>query len=293
MDCTILGIDPLSLISLTVNYAPVSKASKDAEKASLAQESAIAMLATKSGTLKEEVDQLTAQLDAPNIAYQKYVEALRSWTERRNEIIGSADLPDTIEYIKKKIDDLKTLPAQIAVVEKSREQLVEEIFCHISFLVDNYRKLYSPVQEFITNHPIARKQFNLDFNASIFPADLEELFLGKMNQGRKGSFCGLEEGKKVLSSLITAADLQSAAGVKKFTIELFDRLEYDHRSSPKTKSILAEQLRLQVNPIDMLDLIFGLEYLVPKYELRWSGKGSGSAVTRRTRYSPVGFLSPY
>jgi predicted ATPase len=27
-----------------------------------------------------------------------------------------------------------------------------------------------------------------------------------------------------------------------------------------------------VDPIEILDLIFGLEYLVPKYELRWSGK---------------------
>lgn len=271
-DCGILGIDPSALVKVTIDFVPVSTVAENAATASASQDKAIALLATRADTLKHEVGQLAAQLDAPNSAYQKYVEATRTWTERRDGIIGSAEVTDTIEFFKKKIADLKKLPALIAEAEKSRDQKVQEIFENIVSLVNNYKKLYSPVQEFITNHPIAKKQFNLDFNASIFATDLEELFLSKINQGRKGSFCGVDEGKRVLSSLLASADLQSAVGAKKFATDLLDRLDYDHRSSPKTPSSFADQLRLQVDPNEVLDLIFGLEYLVPKYELRWSGK---------------------
>ena len=271
-DCNVLGIEPATLVNLTVNLAPVRGASEAAAKALSEQDSAVALSAAGVDKLTQEIDQLTEKLDAPNSAYQKYVEAVRLWKERREEIIGSTDAAGTIEYFKKKADELKTLPAQIAAVEKLRDKKVEEIFQHIAALVENYKKFYRPVQEFISGHPVATKRFRLDFNASIVATNLEDLFLGKINQARKGSFCGLEEGKNALSNLVATADLQSAVGARKFAAGLLDRLENDHRLSPKTSSILSEQLRQQVEPLEILDAIFGLEYLVPRYQLRWTGK---------------------
>jgi len=116
------------------------------------QDSAVALSAAGVDKLTQEIDQLTEKLDAPNSAYQKYVEAVRLWKERREEIIGSTDAAGTIEYFKKKADELKTLPAQIAAVEKLRDKKVEEIFQHIAALVENYKKFYRPVQEFISGH---------------------------------------------------------------------------------------------------------------------------------------------
>lgn len=271
-DCAVLGIDPETLVSLTVNLTPVKGASDAADKALSEQDSAVALSVAGVGKLTQEVGQLTEKLDAPNSAYQKYVEATRLWMERRDAIVGSAETPGTIEYLKKKTDELKMLPAQIEGVEKLRDKKVEEIFQLIAALVENYKKFYRPVQEFITSHPVATKRFKLDFNASIVASNLEDLFLGRINQARKGSFCGLDEGKSALSSLVATADLQSAIGARKFANGLLDRLEYDHRSSPKMGSTLSEQLRQQGEPIEILDVIFGLEYLVPRYQLRWTGK---------------------
>jgi hypothetical protein len=50
------------------------------------------------------------------------------------------------------------------------------------------------------------------------------------------------------------------------------RFESDHRSIPYAPSSVIEQLRSGVEPVALLDAIFGLSYLVPKYQLKWAGK---------------------
>jgi ABC-type transport system involved in cytochrome bd biosynthesis fused ATPase/permease subunit len=50
------------------------------------------------------------------------------------------------------------------------------------------------------------------------------------------------------------------------------RFESDYRSKPYTPSSVTEQLRTGVEPVALLDAIFGLSYLVPKYQLKWAGK---------------------
>jgi ABC-type lipoprotein export system ATPase subunit len=271
-DCEVLGINPETLVSIATDFGPVSNASETAGKVSIEQDNAIIALTAKSEKLKQESEELTRQLDAPNSAYQQYLEVLRQWSEQRDRITGGADAPDTIAYLKRRVEDLDKLPEQIAEAEKSRGLKVGEIYENVAALLDNYKRLYQPVQDFIDSHPIANKQFKLDFNASIFVTDIESQFLDKINQGRRGTFCGLEEGKSALSALVASADLQSMTGATKFANDLLDRLERDYRTSAKSKSVFSEQLKIGVGPAEVLDHIFGLKYLVPKYELRWSGK---------------------
>jgi len=271
-DCQVLGIDPISLVTVFIDLASVSATAAAATEASKEQDGAIAASKASIESLKKEIQDLSEKLDAPNNAYQRYLQALAGWKERREEITGNADTPETVEYFKRKVAELDTIPEQLKAAERSRGEKVEEIYNQISAVVENYKRLYQPVQEFISSHPLASEKFRLDFNASIVASDLESTFLGKINRGRKGSFNGIGEGNTALSRLVATADFQSAAGANNFAQELLNRLEYDHRVSPKTNSILKEQLVTGVEPIDILDTIFGLEYLVPRYQLRWSGK---------------------
>jgi hypothetical protein len=94
----------------------------------------------------------------------------------------------------------------------------------------------------------------------------------KGNSGRKGSFCGVEDGKRALKDLIEQADFQAVGGVTQFCSDLMERFEKDHRSKPHVPCSLADQLRSGVQPVELLDAIFGLSYLVPKYQLKWAGK---------------------
>jgi ATPase subunit of ABC transporter with duplicated ATPase domains len=124
----------------------------------------------------------------------------------------------------------------------------------------------------ITTYEIRILRARSEFDASIVSVNLDEEVLSKVDRGRKGSFNGLEDGKRVLKALVDTADFQTASGAVSFAEAVMDRLYADFRSTPPLSLTLREQLRQGVEPLELLDAIFGLRYLRPKYQLKWSGK---------------------
>ena len=271
-DCKVLGIDAAKLVTVTIDQSSVTKASEAAAKQLEDEEGKITAANADLKALKETVDGLTEQLDAPNSAYRKYTEALREWTERLAELVGEATTRDSLSHIEAQIKELDDVPNLLKEAQTARTDKVKNIFAQIESVVAIYRELYHPVQEFILFHPVAKKQFQMEFDASIIASRWEEIILAKVNQGRKGTFCGVEEGKRALKELIEQANLQTVGGVTQFCSDLMARFEIDNRSKPYTPSSVSEQLRSGVEPVALLDAIFGLSYLVPKYQLKWAGK---------------------
>ena len=271
-DCKVLGIDATKLVTVTIAKASVTKADEAAAKQLEQEEEKINAANNELKALKDLVDALTEQLDAPNSAYQRYTEALRQWMERRSELVGDTTTRDSLSHVEAQIKELDDVPNLLKEAQTSRTNKVKEIFAQIESVVAIYRELYHPVQEFILFHPVAKKQFQMEFDASIIASQWEEIILAKVNQGRKGTFLGAEEGKRALKELLEQADLQTAAGVTQFCLDLMSRFESDHRSTPHVPSSVIEQLRSGVEPVALLDAIFGLSYLVPKYQLKWAGK---------------------
>ena len=272
VDCKVLGIDTAKLVTVEVDQSPVEKARETAEKQLGDEEGKIRAADAELRTLKQLVDGLTEQLDAPNSTYQKYTEAFRDWTQRRAELIGERNIRDSLSHIEVQIKELDDVPNLLKEARTARTEKVKEIFARIDSVVAVYRELYHPVQEFILLHPVAQKQFQLAFDASIIASRWEEIILAKVNQGRKGTFCGLEDGRRALKELIEQADLQTLGGVIQFCSELMARFESDYRSEPHSACSLSEQLRSGVEPAALLDSLFGLSYLTPKYQLKWAGK---------------------
>ena len=271
-DCGVLGLDPNALISITVTDKPVKDAEAAANADSVQQQAVIKISRARQEELKGEVDRLAAELDAPNSAYQKYIETLREWAERREALVGTTEKRETLAFFKQQIKDLDGLPERIKETQAARAAKVKEIFAQIHEIVLTYRTLYHPVQEFILRNPVANQKLHLEFDASIVPVNLNETILGKVNQGRRGSFSGVEEGRQVLKTMVETADFQTAAGALAFAEKLLERFKADHRHTPHGSVTLSEQLKSGVKPLELLDAIFGMKYLSPKYQLMWSGK---------------------
>ncbi|MDT8067940.1 MAG: hypothetical protein ROO76_07195 [Terriglobia bacterium] len=270
-DCAELEIDPRTLVTIDVHKDFIEVISKNAKKLAEDQNAIVADLLNQQFGLKQAVQDLSNKLDASNGAFQAYVEALREWQETRDAILGTDETPDSLKYFEKKIVDLDSLPTKLSAAQQNRETKVQEIFAQISTMISAYKELYEPVQNFITNHPLAKDKFKLEFDARIIPMELNRL-LEKVNQGRKGSFCGVEEGKLRLKQLSDAADFGTADGVVKFVDALFDHFQYDYRFSPKTVAVVRDQLKAGNEVVDLLNAIYDLKYLSPRYQLRWSGK---------------------
>jgi ABC-type lipoprotein export system ATPase subunit len=271
-DCKVLSVEPAKLATVKIDQSEITKASKAAVKQLEDEEGKITAANAELKALKEMVDGLTEQLDAPNSAFQKYTEALREWTERRAELVGEATTRDSLSQIEAQIKELDDVPALLKATQTTRTDKVKEIFAQIESVVAIYRALYHPVQEFILFHPVAKKQFQMEFDASVIASRWDDIILAKVNQGRKGTFCGVEDGKRTLKELIEQADLQTVGGVTQFCSDLLARFESDYRSRPYAPCSISDQVRSGVEPVALLDAIFGLSYLVPKYQLKWAGK---------------------
>ncbi len=271
-DCDTLGIRPEDLVGIVLNEAPVTAASEAATTEAAVELTRVTERQAQAATLKAAVEKLTERLDAPNSAHQRYVEALRTWGDQRAAILGTQDKRDSLTYIARQIRELDQLPTRLAAARDARTAKVKEIFAQIETVVHVYRTLYHPVHEFIMRNQVAKKNFDLQFDASVVTVGLDEIVLGKVNLNRRGSFTGADEGKRVLKTLIATSDFQTANGVAEFCNDLMSRFYHDHRSSPPVPVSLAEQLRVNIEPSILMDAIYGLEYLKPKYQLKWSGK---------------------
>lgn len=112
----------------------------------------------------------------------------------------------------------------------------------------------------------------LQFFASITVDGFVDGLLEMINKGRKGSFQGEQEGRERLKELVLSNDFSTENGVQYFLECVQEHLEYDKRDGNNRKVLLRDQLRQQVEPEDLYDFLYGLNYLQPRFELRWQNK---------------------
>jgi hypothetical protein len=176
-------------------------------------------------------------------------------------------------WLKAKLEALNNLPALVAERTAQRLAIVEEIFEAKLRLLEKYRALYAPVQEFIDTHPVAQQQATLQFSASIGGDEFVDTFLNMIHQGRRGSFQGDPEGREQLETLLAIADFSTFTGTRAFLEEMEEHLTKDKREGGADAPLRVEdQLRQDYGPDDVYDLLYGLSYLVPRFELLWQGK---------------------
>ncbi len=151
--------------------------------------------------------------------------------------------------------------------------LVSEAVAAKLRLLEKYRSLYAPVQEFIDRHPVAQQQSTLEFSASIAIDGFVDGLLNMIHQGRRGSFQGEREGRDLLESLLAVADVSTSEGIEAFLAEIENHLTRDRRGGGDNGPVrLEDQLRQGWAPLDVHNYVYGLGYLVPRFELLWQGK---------------------
>ncbi len=271
-DCIELKLSPRDLVKVVIDRETPTQILAEAKAAAEAGRTSKAILEEEDLGLQSEIDALTLQLDAPNVQYQNYLQRLEGWNQQRSKIVGDENQAGSINYLQRQITDLQALPARLTKSRADREQKVREIYAELRKLVSTYQSLYSPVQKFIEEHALAAGKFNFEFEASIVYSGLEDDLFSLVNQGRKGSFCGAEEGRRVLKNLAAHADFSIEDDAVGFCGTLLDHFTHDKREANGPKVSISDQLKKDVTELDLLNCMFSLSYLEPRYSLRWSGK---------------------
>jgi ABC-type lipoprotein export system ATPase subunit len=229
----------------------------------------------KKQQLQKEIDALRNKLDQPNKEYQAYLKEKAEWAIKAKAIDGDESTPETIKYYEKQIKEIDDIPEQLRILREQRLSKIKEIFDKLCQLRDEYSALYKPVKDFADSQKFSKERFSMGFRVSIICSGFPEQFFNFIAQNKKGSFYGADDGQKRLKDILDSSDFDNVSGLEKFLQQIEGNLNTDQRSEFKNNPsprYINDQLRQGIQIQEFYDYIYSLDYLKPKYILRWAGK---------------------
>lgn len=276
-DADELGVKAEQLVTIAVNTDQIFKISEDATTSIGNQLELVGQDENKGLRAKfqdevKKIAELHKKLDAPNRAYQEYLKRLKEWSIRREELIGAADVIDSLKGLKAKRVALDNLPEKVSDFKKQQVSLSKEIHNQKQEQADVLRTLYGPVQSFIDDHELAKDKLKLEFRTELIDQGFASQLLQNLAQNRKGSFMGMDDGKAKAISLTEAVDWSESKSIKVFLESVDIALQEDQREDTPIPVQLANQVAKGYSSENVFNLLYGLEYIEPRYILRWEGK---------------------
>lgn len=262
-DAVTLGLEVETLISLEIKEQELLEIAEYIESRNQSIKSTNLELDVVMASLKDRRGPLNAKLNGPQQAYQQYLELLKVWVEKEVGIVGSKDLPDTLEGLKHRLEQLDELPINRAALQTQRLSITEQIFDRLVEQQISRETLFNPVQELIQNNALIRNEYKLQFKAEI--KSTPELVYSKLFALVKqttGEFRGDSESLSVLKDMMDKHDISDKTSLLEFVQELHDKLEAVSKL-PGVESLLKKDRTVN----EVYDFIFGLEYLDPRYTL--------------------------
>lgn len=281
----LLGIGLQGIVTLRADFAPLTtrRGALVSERACIHEEldpeKEESLLGQRSGLLVQ-VAELQQQLDAPQKAYQKYLEDEAHWENRAADLLGDRD-PEalgTIRAAQKALKQWELLPTEIARLRSERAARVSDIYASLSQIRSTYEGLYRPVQDFASNHELLRDSAPITFSVGITQVEFADRFGSMIHHAHKGVFLGDSDASQYLNEVVQNANFSDYGETLRFADDLVLELATgEKRTSGKALDATAvERIRGQLKQgttvVDMYDFLYGLSYLVARYDLRFDGR---------------------
>lgn len=220
--------------------------------------------------LKEHIEtqqSFTAKLNAPQQQYEAYQRQLAEWNKKLTELIGSPTDPETRVGIETRIEQIKLLPEQLKVLEDKRLKLSGEIFDTLNAQRKAREDLFKPVQDLIQKNSLIREDYKLQFQATLAAsaeAIADQLFT--LIKQMWGEFRGQDEALSTIRKLFDSYDLNTRDGALAFVDALQEKVLQAAKASGSEAGIF-NLVKKGQSPASVYDLIFGLNFLEPRYSL--------------------------
>lgn len=226
--------------------------------------------------IQAEIKKIQEKLSEEQRQYEKYLDDMKRWEEKEKQIIGDENSPNTIKWLEKELEYVtQQLRNDLVSLRKNRVLKSLEIYDKKMELVEIYKSFKEHVDKEISAYQDILGEYEINIEATL---KLDEEFCGTflsfINQDRKGSFRGKDEGKMVLVELIKKFDFSSKESVKSFLNEIIEYLEYDKREEFREKSerryILDQVPEKRIK--NFYEYLFFPEYIQPVYQLKLGEK---------------------
>ncbi|MEX3556607.1 MAG: AAA family ATPase [Burkholderia gladioli] len=273
-------IRPDQLVSLQINLAPVNEVGAAAANEILGVDRMLLSeeadgLIKRREVVQGSIEATKAKLGEKQRLFIRYKDALAAWEKAKADLIGGKDKANSIGWLEAEIEGLAALPGRLSDLRARRVERTKQIHALIAEAVNEYRRLYEPVQSFVQSAQKMDMPLPLDFQVRIDESGFQDRFFASINRQVRGSFYGIEDSDQRMGELLSEADFSTAEGATVFVEELDDLLRHDRRDDAGRPTKLADQVRRTVGPREVLDYIFGLDYLSPRYSLTYAQQEIG------------------
>jgi hypothetical protein len=194
------------------------------------------------------------------------------WKGRKAKLEGNETEPESLNGLKAALAAFDALPLKISGLRQEQRKLALQIHAEKVAQVAVYRTLYEPVQYFIDTHVLAKDKLKLEFRAELANEDFGARLLSLLALNRRGSFMGVDEGRARANDLVEITSWEDAGSVSSFLDSVEEALHSDLRETERPAVQLKDQLLKGKKAEDVFELLFGLDYVQPRYILRWEGK---------------------
>lgn len=274
-DIKLAGLEQTDLLALDVKLPAVQARLKDIRESVVAlnreledSDSGLLIQLDKALTEKTAIER---RLAAPEREYQASLAELKKWEKTRNEIIGSIDEPDSITFIESRLADLKdNAPKELERLRESRLKAMRNVVSLVFDLGDSKADLISGVREYLLDAQKKHGHIGVEFVLEYSCSELEKLYLGMVNQSKRGTFFGVDDGMERFRSILSEYDISGRDGALALILRLIAALEINEQDGSACD--LKGQLAKGIERRNLYDLVGRAEWLRSHYSLRLDGK---------------------
>lgn len=261
------------LVELTINTTKIDALSNAAKESIAVVDAALASQEPTGIIKRREVGEaamadIKSKLGEKQRLFIIFKDLVAKWEQAKEELVGAKDKAQSIEWFKAEIESLGSLPAKLTELRAHRVELVKTVHDQLGKTVEEYRRLYEPVQEFVKSAEQMDMHLPLDFAVRIEESDFQDLFFPRINRQARGSFAGVDESNQLMRGLLKEVDFGDVDSTLKFLETIDDMLHFDRRESGAGRETkIIDQLRKGGDPQDIFDFLYGMSYLAPRYSL--------------------------
>jgi len=261
------------LVELKIDTARIEALTKAAKESIAAIDSVLANqdpvgINKKRESVEAAMADIKSKLGEKERLFILFKDQVAKWERAKEEIIGSQDKVQSIEWFKAEIESLGTLPAKLTEMRAGRVELAKTIHEQLGKTVEEYRRLYEPVQEFVKSAAQMDMHLPLDFDVRIEESNFQEQFFPRINRQSRGTFSGVDESNQLMRGLLKEVNFGNLDSTLDFLEIIDDMLHFDRRESGAGRETkVVDQLRKGGDPQDMFDYLYGMSYLAPRYSL--------------------------
>jgi hypothetical protein len=269
----VLGIRASDLVKISVDRNLVNARDREAQTALAEVEGKL--VPTTAGTpahalaaAKAKAEGLRKKLTEPEKKRQALVQAKLAWEKRMGELVGTPELPGSLRHLERRAGEFQSLPTLISQLREQRESSMLSQYDCIIGLAKEYEELFNPVKQYFEDHKSMYPEVSAGFIVKQRVKGFTAGLLSYIDQNKRGSFRGTEDGHKVANELVSKADFQTREGVRAFVDSVMKKIE----PSSATGSKIEDQLGKGKSKLDLLNFVYDLDYIRPRFDLLWDGK---------------------